>query len=209
MFSLNPSEEKLLSRLSSPPKIQDFLDTLQINFERDGETCMSPRRVLRERKAHCMEGAMLAALALRLHGHRPLIMDLKSRRGDDDHVVALFRSKGYWGALSKTNHAVLRYREPVYRTIRELALSYYHEYFLDTGVKTLRSYSLPFDLTRFDARHWMTSEKDLFYIPRALDRSRHLLLAPMKTLLHARKADRIERIAGKLIEWHKDGKRSI
>jgi hypothetical protein len=178
-----------------------------MNEEKKGETCLSPRKVLNEGHAHCMEGAMLAALALRLHGHKPLIMDLKSARGDDDHVVALFRQYGRWGAISKTNHAVLRYREPVYKTIRELALSYFHEYFLDNGKKTLRSYSLPFNLAQFDLKHWMTSEKDLFYIPRALDKSKHLPVAPRQTLRNMRKADSIEVSFGKVIEWDKKAKR--
>jgi hypothetical protein len=206
MYTLTTAEETLLKKLSSPAKIQDFLDTLIINYEAKGETCRSPRRVLRDRTAHCMEGAMFAALALRIHGQKPLLLDLRSRRGDDDHVVALFRMRGYWGAISKTNHAVLRYREPVYRTIRELALSYFHEYFLDNGTKTLREYSAPFDLSQFDDKSWMTSEKDLYYITRALDRSRHFFVAPASTFKGLRKADPIERAAGKLIEWDKKGK---
>lgn len=112
---------------------------------------------------------MLAAAALRMHGHRPLVVDLKATEADDDHVIAVFRQHGSWGAISKTNHAVLRYREPVYASIRELVLSFFHEYFLKNGKKTLRSYSQPVDLSRFDRRGWMTSEEDVWYIPEYRD----------------------------------------
>src|SRR3989344_3997414 len=117
MFGLTDKEEKILKKLSAPGKIQDFLDALPLNHEKEGDTYMSPRRVLREKKAHCIEGALLAAAALSLQGRSALIMDLTSARGDDDHVIALFKENGYWGAISKTNHAVLRYRDPIYRTL--------------------------------------------------------------------------------------------
>ncbi|MBI5466044.1 MAG: hypothetical protein HY974_02010 [Candidatus Kerfeldbacteria bacterium] len=201
MFGLTLSELRLLRRLKTPLAVQDFLTTLPINFERGGETCLSPRRVLQERRAHCIEGAMLAALALRLHGHKPLLMDLKSVWHDDDHVVALFKERGCWGAVSKTNHAVLRYREPIYRTLRELALSYFHEYFTDDGKKTLRSYSGPVNLARFDKAGWMTSVKDVWYVPRYLDKVRHYPLVTRTQIKHLRLADKIERQAGKLLQW--------
>src|ERR1044072_950040 len=102
---------RAFTRLNTPAKIQDFLNTLKFNHEKGGETCRSPLETLHHGTAHCMEGAMLAAAALWYHGERPLVMDLKTARGDDDHVVALFRRKGLWGAISKTNHAVLRYRD--------------------------------------------------------------------------------------------------
>src|SRR5512142_217167 len=143
-------ERRAFRRLDSPRKVQDFLDAVPMNFCEDGDTCMSPRRVLRENRAHCLEGAMFAAAAFRTHGRPPLVLDLEATDDDHDHVVALFRERGRWGAVSKTNHAVLRYREPVYRSVRELALSYFHEYFLDDGRKTLRRYSDPVDLSRFD-----------------------------------------------------------
>lgn len=203
MFGLLPSELKVLKRCKTPQGVQDFLETIPINFERGGDTCLSPRRVLREWRAHCMEGAMLAALALKLQGFKPLLLDLKSVWHDDDHVVALFKSRGRWGAISKTNHAVLRYREPVYRTLRELALSYFHEYFTNDGVKTLRSYSRPVNLSRFDSRGWMTSEQDVWYIPRYLDRVTHYPLLTRTMVKHLRKADRLEIKAGKLVAWRR------
>src|SRR3989344_4997493 len=117
---LTPHERSVFKKLASPQRIQDFLDSLPINFELHGETYMSPRRVLTAGEAHCFEGALLAAAALAYHGRRPLLMDIQTSRTDDDHVVALFREFGYWGAISKTNHAILRYRDPVYRSVREL-----------------------------------------------------------------------------------------
>lgn len=165
---------------------------------------MSPRLVLQKKLAHCMEGAMLAAAILEFHGHKPLVLDLRSvKPKDNDHVVALFREHGRWGAISKTNHAVLRYREPVYKTIRELAMSYFHEYFLDNGQKTLREYSGAINLNIFNKLNWRTSEKDLFAIPRAIDRAKHFAILLPGQAKHLRKADKVEIAAGKLVEWKK------
>jgi len=202
MFGLTHDELRTLKRLSSPVKIQDFLDGLPYNFEPEGDTCMSPRRVLEERRAHCIEGAMVAALALRLQGERPLLMDLTAAPHDFDHVIALYRRHGHWGAVSKTNHAVLRFRDPVYRTIRELAMSYFHEYTDDDGNKTLRSFSRPMDLTRFDRADWMTSGENLWQICDALDDVPHtkILVSPS----HAKKLrrqDATEQRAGKIVQW--------
>src|SRR2546430_77782 len=116
-------EFDVLRPLSTPRKIQDFLDTIPINREKPVETCTSALVTLRRNRAHCMEGALVAALALWMHGEPPLILDLKSTPNDVDHLVALFRKDGYWGGITKTNHAVLRYREPIYRDLRELAVS--------------------------------------------------------------------------------------
>ena len=139
---------RTLRELSTPRRVQDFLGGIPINHERRGETCSSPAVTLRRGSAHCMEGALVAALALWMHGEPPLIMDLKTTDDDVDHLVALVRVDGFWGGITKTNHAVLRYREPVYQSVRELAMSYFHEYFLDDGRKTLRQYSTPFDLSK-------------------------------------------------------------
>jgi len=197
---LTPEERRRFARLRTPARIQDFLETLPINFESVRETCLSPRRVLRTRTAHCLEGALLAAAALWFHGEPPLLLDLKANRRDVDHVVALFRAGGRWGAISKTNHAVLRYRDPVYRTPRELAMSYFHEYFRDDGRKTLVSHSAPFDLSRRGGG-WVTSPRNLWDLSYALDVSRHFPIAPRHTLRHLRRADPIERRAGTLLAW--------
>ena len=203
VFEFNAQEIKVLRRLNTPKKIQDFLSGLEMNFELKGDTLMSPRRVLREGKAHCLEGAFLAAAALWIHGKEPLLLDLQSTNDDLDHVVTLFRDRGRWGALSKTNHAVLRYREPVYRSCGELAMSYFHEYFLNDGRKTMRAYSKPFNLKKF-GHAWMTSEEDLWSIGEALDASPHIKITTPAILRAMRKADRVEIEAGKIIEWSQD-----
>jgi len=161
-------ERAVFRRLNTPEKIQRFVDfDLAYNKERDGETCRSPRRVLRDRTAHCMEGALFAAAALRMLGHPPLLLDLEAVR-DDDHVLAIFREHGHWGALAKSNYSGLRYREPVYRTLRELAMSYFEHYYNLRKEKTLRAYSRPVNLARFDGRNWMIAEHDVWEIPEYL-----------------------------------------
>lgn len=198
---MTTKEYLLLRKLSTPQRIQDFLDTLPRNNEKERHTCASPRVVLREKKAHCIEGACLAALALSLHGERPLLLDLKAAANDDDHVVALYKRNGYWGAISKTNHPVLRFRDPVYRTVRELALSYFHEYFLlSDGRKTLRSYSRPFSLKRFGTE-WITREDDLWDIATSLDQSKHFPIVPLGSDRYLRPASAIERKAAGIFEW--------
>lgn len=204
MFGLTKEELATLRALKTPRKVQDFLETLPINFEPDGDTCRSPRRVMRERRAHCIEGAMLSALAFRLQGRPPLLLDLTAADWDDDHVVALFRERGRWGAVSKTNHAVLRYREPIFRTVRELALSYFHEYTDSRGRKTLRSYSAPVDLSRFDGHGWMTSEDDLWYVAESLCAARHYPLLDRSGIARLRRADPLETEAGELVQWRDD-----
>lgn len=171
---------------------------------------MSPRRVLREKKAHCIEGALLAAAALWIHGERPLIMNLSPRmgKGDFDHVIVLYKRGGRWGAISKTNHAVLRFRDPVYRTLRELVLSYFHEWFInDTREKVLECYSKPLDLRRFGTT-WITAESDLWDIAEALSVTPHYYLVPKDNWRYVRKADSMEMRAGKLIEWPRSDRRT-
>ncbi|MBI2045270.1 hypothetical protein HYT23_04390 [Candidatus Pacearchaeota archaeon] len=194
-------ELKILNKFKTPAKIQNFLNGLKINFEEHGDTCMSPKMVLKKGKCHCMEGAILSALALRIQGYKPLVVDLTSNKRDFDHVVAVFRKRGKWGALSKTNHAVLRYREPIYNSIRELVMSYFHEYFDDKGRKNLRSYSMPVDLSRFDEMGWMTTDDEVWYIPEYLAKVRHFPLLNKKQINSLRKADKIEIEAGKVVEW--------
>lgn len=197
---LTRAERRLFAGLRTPSRIQDYLETLPINFERERETCMSPRRVIETGTAHCLEGALLAASALWFHGKPPLLLDLKADRRDVDHVVAPFQIAGRWGAISKTNHAVLRFRDPVYRSPRELAMSYFHEYFNDDGRKTLVSHSAPFDLSRRGGG-WVTSSRNLWDLSYALDRSRHFPIAPRRALRRLRRADAIERQAGLLVAW--------
>ena len=147
-----------------------------------------------------MEGALLAALALSMQGQAPLIMDLRTTSADVDHLVALFRKDGYWGGITKTNHSVLRYREPIYRDLRELAASFFHEYFLDDGKKTLREYSRPFDLRKWSG-NWTTCEDDLWELERAIDDAPHTKLLNRKQIAGLRRADAIEIRVGKIREW--------
>ena len=157
-----PAERAVFRRLNTPGKIQRFVDDLVYNKEPDGPACRSPRRVLRDRTAHCMEGALFAAAALRQLGYPPLLFDLEAAPNrDDDHVLAIFRVHSRWGAIGKSNYSGLRFREPVYRTLRELAMSYFEHYFNEAREKTLRNYSRPVNLTRFDRINWMTAEEDL------------------------------------------------
>jgi hypothetical protein len=168
MFELTPGERAVYRRLNSPEKIQRFLDEkIAYNKEPRGPTCYGPRLVLRNRVAHCMEGAMFGAAALRMNGFEPLLLDLEAVR-DDDHVLAIFRLRGVWGAVAKSNYSGLRFREPVYRSLRELAMSYFEHYYNLRGEKTLRSYSRPVNLRRFDGLGWMTSEEDVWYVPQYL-----------------------------------------
>ena len=205
-LGLTRSEFALLKRLSTPQKIQDFLNALPANFEVGGQTSLSVREVLRQRRAHCIEGAMLAACALWVHGEPPLLMDLRAER-DYDHVVALFRRRGGWGAISKTNPPVLRWRDPVYRSLRELAMSYLHEYANKRGQKTLRSYSRPFDLRRLNPKLWAINGRNCWKVGEVLDAVRHHRLLTKGQARALRLRDVIERKAGALAE-HRPPRRS-
>lgn len=196
---LSTKEWNVLKKLDTPTKIQDFVNKLKFNHEKGGETIQSPRRALRSNKIHCLEGALLAATALWIQGREPLLLDLKAVEPDFDHVVALFKEGKHWGAISKTNHAVLRYREPIYRDVRELAMSYFHEYFLQDGLKTMRSFSRPLNLSTVDIS-WITSENDLFKISERLDRLSHTRILSAKQVKGLRKADPLERRAGNIAE---------
>jgi hypothetical protein len=166
-------ETRILKALKTPERIQRFLDTeIAYNKEPDGDTLRSPRRVLRDKVAHCMEGALLAAAALRVQGFPPLLLDLEAVR-DDDHVLAIFKQHGHWGAIAQSNFTGLRFREPVYRTLRELAISYFEHYYNASREKTLRNYSRPVNLSRFDRIGWMTAETDLWLIAEYLTEISH------------------------------------
>ena len=165
-FGLTAREAATLRRLTPPWRLQRFLDE-EVDYDVSGKACRSPRRVLRERKVRCLDGALFAAAALRLQGHRPLVVDLEAVY-DSDHVLAVFRDGGGWGAVARSNFSGLRYREPIHRTVRELVLTYFEGYFNYRREKTLRAYSRPVDLSRFDSLAWMTAEDDLWPIARAL-----------------------------------------
>lgn len=203
MKNILPKKEyEILKKINTPVKIQNFLDTMPMNFEEEGDTCFSPMTVLEKNSCHCIEGAILAALALRVNGYLPLLLDLTADKTDYDHVVAVFKIDGKWGALSKTNHSVLRYREPVYRSIRELVMSYFHDYVnINTSKKTLRSFARPVDLKRFDHLGWMTTKEEVFYIPSYLADVKHHKILNRKQILNLRPADAIEVRTGSIPEW--------
>ncbi len=180
MYGLTSSELATLRGLSTPERIQAYLDGLAYNLETDGHTLRSPRRVLRDNTAHCAEGAFLAAAALRVNGRPPVIVDLVAVR-DDDHVVAVFRDRGLWGSIGISKFAGLRFRSPAYRTIRELAMSYFDHYYNWDGERTLRAFSRPISLAQFDRIGWMTTEDDLWPIVEHLERIGHSKLVPPGT----------------------------
>lgn len=175
MYGLTAKETALLRKLSTPAKVQAWLDGLTYNLEHGGETLRSPRRVIRDRTAHCAEAALFAAAALRVNGRPPLIVDLEAVR-DDDHVLAVYRERGLWGAVALSKFAGLRFRSAVYRTLRELAMSYFEDYYNWDGERTLRAYSRPVSLARFDRIGWTTSEEDLWPITDHLAVVRHVRL---------------------------------
>jgi hypothetical protein len=194
---LSKAERHIFRRLTTPAKIQKFLDNLDYNLEPKGHTCYSPRLVLRERSAHCMEGALVAAAALRFLGFPPLLLDLEAVR-DTDHVLAVYKLNGGWGAVAKSDYSGIRSREPVYRTLRELAMSYFEHFFNPKGEKTLRTYSRPVNLKRFDKFAWITSEEDVWYIPNYLcDIPHTAMLNPAMERGLSRMDDRLYR-AGRL-----------
>ena len=202
-LGLSPKEFGALASLDTPQRIQAFLNAVPINHELTGETILSVREVLRQRRAHCIEGAFLAACALWVHGDPPLLIHLDCDISDYPHVIAVFRRKGCWGAISKTNGTPLRYRDPVYRTLRELAMSYFHEYFNKRYQKTLRSYSRTFDLRKVAPALWVTNEEACNVIHDSLVTARHyaLISGAQERLLSQR--DSFERKASKLVQYPK------
>ncbi len=204
---LTPAERRTFARLNSPHKIQDFLDSIPVNFEIGGGTLMSPRRVLKTRMAHCAEAAIFAAAVMMFHGKQVWLLDIQARPTDQDHVVTLFRQHGLWGAISKTNHAILRWRDPIYRSVRELAMSYAHEYCLPSGKKSMLTFSRPFSLDRFDPEDWVTSEGDLHWLTDTLDDSPHVPLAPRHVMAARRRSDKIELRAQEVVEWERPKKK--
>jgi hypothetical protein len=157
-------ELRTLRAMRTPAGIQRFIDSMEYHL---ADTAWSPRRVLRERTAHCLEGSIFAAAALRAIGYPPLVFDLEAVR-DTDHVIAIYKLRGHWGAVAQSNYAGCRGREPVYRSLRELAMSYFEDYFNLRGERTMRTYSEPVNLARFDSQQWMTTEKPVWFIPEYL-----------------------------------------
>jgi len=199
---LAKSEFAVLRRLSSPEKIQAYLLDMQQNFELKGDSCATVRMVLRDKCAHCIEGALVAAAALWVHGEPPLLLDLRAR-DDSDHVVALFRRKGHWGCISKTNGPDLRWRDPIYRSLRELALSYMHEYSNRRDDKSLREYSVPYDLRRARLEDWVTGTEGAWAIAEKLDEIRHYNLVTRPQIRMLVRRDPFERKVAMLVQYEK------
>ena len=198
-MGLAEREIAVLRHLSTPALIQDFLTAMPSNPETEGHTCWSVRLALRHRMCHCIEAAFIAACALMLHGRPALLMDFQAV-GDDDHVVTLFRRGRRWGAISKSNSIWLRWRDPVYASPRELAMSYFHEYVKD-GRKSLRRVSKPFDIGRYDPSTWVTSEENCWDMALELDGSPHFSIVSPAHARALRPRDDFELRAGRMKEF--------
>ena len=186
METWTKAELRLFGKLSSPIKIQLYLNRMAYDPDYGAR---SPRWIIKEKKAHCFEGAIFAAAALRQLSHRPRLVDIRSWN-DDDHVIAVFKERGLWGAVAKSNFTVIRFREPVYRSLRELVMSYFDVYFNALGEKTMRSYSLPLDLSQFDGRRWMTTDGDLEYIGDKLNAIKHIPVITRGMIRRLNRADK-------------------
>ena len=193
--ALTSQERQAISRLTTPAKIQAFLDDIPYSSE---ERYRSPLTVLRDRCGHCFDGALFAAALLRRLGHAPRILDMLPNKRDDDHVLALFQRDGYWGALAKSNFAGLRFREPVYRTLRELVLSYFEDYYNSAGEKTLRGYTVPLNLAAYDKIHWMTRDDRLDDIGVRLSKIRTVKLLTPRMVAALNRVDERSYQAGML-----------
>jgi hypothetical protein len=200
-FGFTGSELRKLRALKTPDGIQRFLDDLPYNLSFDAR---SPRKVLQDRTASCLEGGIFAAAALRMIGFQPLIFDLEADQ-DTDHVVAIFKVRGHWGAVAKSNFTGCRYREPVYRNLRELALSYFNIYFNLRFERTLRRYSRPVDLARFDRRNWMTTNEPVWFIAEYLCEIPHISLLPPGAEKRLTRVDR-RTVKGEMVE-HRTGRK--
>ncbi len=193
-------EFKIFKKLDTPAKIQDFINSIPINFEKGRETNHSPLSTLKTNRAHCMEAALLAAAIFWYHGEKPLLLDLKAEDHDISHAVALFKRNNRWGAISKVNHPYVRYRDPVYKTIRELVMSYFNEYFKKNRKKTLRTYSKPVSLLSLDSE-WVISPKSLWYTIEFLDKTPHFNIFERGSEKYLRPMDTIEVKADEILEW--------
>jgi hypothetical protein len=200
-LGLTAAETAVFRPLTTPSRIQGFITDMPANFEHSGDTCYSVRAALRENRCHCIEGAFIAACALLLHGRRALLLDFQAA-GDDDHVCALFKLDGHWGAISKSNSLWLRWRDPIYRSVRELAMSYFHEY-VNANRKTLRRISRPFDIGAYRPEDWITGEQ-CWDVAIEIDSSPHVDIITPAQARRLRRRDSLELRADDL----KDSKRA-
>jgi hypothetical protein len=204
---LPPDLRRLFSKLDSPTKVQNYLDALPTNFELSGESNFPPIQVFQKQTAHCFEGAVFAAAALAFHGQKPILLDFATGFDDEDHTVAIFKRGKYFGAISKTNHAVLKFRDPIYASIRELAMSYFHEYYLWDGRKSLRAYSAPFDLSKYPPEKWITAGESLDWLMALISKTRYFPVVPKNFERQLRRASNVELKALKIIDFPDPRKR--
>lgn len=198
-IGLTQDETAVFRKLNTPEKVQDFLTGIPINFEPQGDTCQSARMALQNNSCHCIEAAFIAAGALLLHGQPALLMDFQAH-GDDDHVLALFRQDKHWGAISKSNSIWLRWRDPVYASPRELAMSYFHEYVKEKH-KTLRRISKPFDIGKYNPDYWLTSQENCWAMAQEIDASPHVDLISKAQARKLKLRDSLETRAGDFKEF--------
>ena len=196
----NQKEFQIFKKYNTPAKIQDFINKIPINFELQGETYYSPLNVMKENKAHCAEGAMLALAMLWYHGIKSYLLDMKTTDDDEGHIITIFKQNGLWGALSKTNHFILRYRDPIYKSIRELVMSYFHEYFVENGKKTLRYYLPPLSLYDY-VDEWLIADYNLEGIEDDLNAQKPIWLIDKKMAKNLRPTDKIQRKALDMTDW--------
>lgn len=206
-LGLSAADYAKLARLATPARIQAFVNRIPANHELDGETVHSVRSVLRRREAHCIEGALVAACALWIQGEPPLVLHLDCAASDYPHVIALFRRGRRVGAISKSNGSWLRFREPVYRSVRELAMSYFHEYFDRAGAKTLRSYARPFDLRAIDPAQWVTARGNCWAVHDRLAALRHYPLVSHGQVAALARRDPFERAAQRHVQYPRPPRR--
>jgi hypothetical protein len=198
-IGLTREETATFRKLNTPEKIQDFLTAMPINFEPQGDTCYSARLALQMNRCHCIEAAFIAAAALLMHGEKALLLDFQAH-GDDDHVLALFKNGKHWGAISKSNSIWLRWRDPVYASPRELAMSYFHEYVREKH-KTLRRISKPFDIGKYDPDYWITANDNCWSMAQEIDASPHVDLISKTQAQKLKLRDSLEAEAGNFKEW--------
>lgn len=190
-IGLTAEESAVFRKLKTPHQVQDFVSAVPVNFETDGDTCHSVRTALLRNECHCIEGAFIAACAFMLHGERALLLDFQAE-DDDDHVLTLFRRDGAWGAISKSNSLWLRWRDPVYRSPRELAMSYFHEYIRHDHKSLRRISARPFDIGAYRPEDWITKPDDCWDMAAEIDGAPHVDLVTPLQLRHLRKRDALE-----------------
>jgi hypothetical protein len=197
----SPALKNVFKKFKKPHDIQLYLNKLKYNSKYE---CSSPEMVVKKKRAHCTEGVFFAAAALRYLGFEPLVLFILASYNDDDHFIALFRRNGFWGAVSKSNYTVLRYREPVYKNVRELAMSYFDMFFNSLGRKTMRAYSVPVNLRSFDKYKWMTTQKDIAFISNYFDKVKHYKIVDKKMIHSLSHVDK-ELLKGGLLGSNKEG----